>query len=85
MIKCTTRTRKRLFMNKKTIEIKISSEFITLGQFLKFADIIQTGGEAKPFLAQTPVKVNGELDNRRGRKLRPMDKVEIEGKLYEIR
>lgn len=72
-------------MNKKTHEISISSEYITLGQFLKFADIIHSGGEAKEFLARVPVKVNGEQDNRRGRKLRPSDKIEIEGELYEIR
>lgn len=72
-------------MNKKTIEITISSEFITLGQFLKFADIIQSGGEAKSFLLQTQVKINGEVDNRRGRKLRNGDVIEIESKTYEIR
>ena len=72
-------------MNKKTIEIKISSEFITLGQFLKFADIIETGGEAKLFLSQNDVHINGELDVRRGRKLRPGDKVVILGKEYLIK
>lgn len=72
-------------MNKKTHEISISSEYITLGQFLKFADIVHSGGEAKEFLARVYAKVNGEQDNRRGRKLRPSDKIEIEGELYEIR
>lgn len=72
-------------MNKKTTEIKIDSEFITLGQFLKFADIIQSGGEAKQFLASHNVVINGEDDNRRGRKLRPNDVIEIEGKSYSIK
>ena len=72
-------------MNKKTTEIKIDSEFITLGQFLKFADIIQSGGEAKQFLASHNVVINGEDDNRRGRKLRPNDVIEIEGKSYLIK
>lgn len=72
-------------MNKKTTEIKIDSEFITLGQFLKFADIIQSGGEAKQFLASYKVVINGEDDNRRGRKLRPNDVIEIEGKSYLIK
>jgi len=85
MIKCITRVRIGLFMNKKTTEIKIDSEFITLGQFLKFADIIQSGGEAKQFLASHKVIVNGEDDNRRGRKLRPNDVIEIEGKSYLIK
>lgn len=72
-------------MNKKITEIKIDSEFITLGQFLKFADIIQSGGEAKRFLTSNKVIINGENDNRRGRKLRPNDAIEIEGKSYLIK
>ena len=85
MIKCITRVRKRLFMNKKITEIKISSEIITLGQFLKFADIIESGGEAKLFLSQNDVFINDELDVRRGRKLRPGDKVVILGESYLIK
>ena len=72
-------------MNKKLIEISITSEFITLGQFLKFADIISSGGEAKSFLASHKVLVNGEEDNRRGRKLRDNDEVIINGQTYRIK
>lgn len=72
-------------MNKKITEIKIDSEFITLGQFLKFADIIQSGGEAKSFLSQNEVYINNELDVRRGRKLRPGDKIVILGESYLIK
>ena len=72
-------------MNKKTEKITITSEFITLGQFLKYADVISTGGEAKLFLQENEVIINGEVDNRRGRKLRDGDKVEILNKVYEIR
>ena len=72
-------------MNKKTEKITITSEFITLGQFLKYADVISTGGEAKFFLQENEVIINGEIDNRRGRKLRDGDKVEILNKVYEIR
>ena len=72
-------------MNKKTEKITITSPFITLGQFLKYADVISTGGEAKFFLQENEVIVNGEVDNRRGRKLRDGDKVEILNKVYEIR
>ena len=85
MIKCIPRVRNGLFMNKKITEIKIDSEFITLGQFLKFADIIQSGGEAKMFLSQNNVYVNKELDIGRGRKLRPGDSVVILGKEYMIK
>lgn len=85
MLKCITRIRNRLFMNKKIKEIKINSEFITLGQFLKFADVIATGGEAKIFLAQNDVFINDELDVRRGRKLRAGDKIEVLGEKYLIK
>ncbi|WP_243387229.1 S4 domain-containing protein YaaA [Bacillus kexueae] len=58
-------------------EIKIETEIITLGQFLKLADVIQTGGMAKWFLQEYEVYVNDELENRRGRKLRDGDVVFI--------
>ncbi len=59
-------------------KIKINTEYITLGQFLKFAAIINSGGETKIFLSEYEIKVNGELENRRGKKLRPSDTVEVE-------
>lgn len=65
-------------------EIKIYTEYVTLGQFLKLADIIQTGGEAKFFLIENRIIINGEEDNRRGRKLREGDVVEVLGKSYKI-
>ena len=71
-------------MIKKQTEITIYSEYITLGQFLKLADIIETGGEAKSFLTQHEVKIDGVVDNRRGRKLRGGEKIEILGQTYEI-
>lgn len=57
--------------------MKIETEFITLSQFLKLADVIQTGGMAKWFLSEHEVYVNGELDQRRGRKLRAGDEINI--------
>lgn len=63
-------------------EITIYTEYITLGQFLKLADIIQSGGEAKEFLQDNIVYINGEIDVRRGRKLRDGDKVVVLG--YEF-
>lgn len=62
-------------MNK---EIQINSEYITLGQFLKLAEVIDSGGMAKWFLSEYEVFVNGEQDQRRGRKLRVGDKIEIQ-------
>ena len=72
-------------MIKKPTEISIYSEYITLGQFLKLADIIQTGGEAKNFLAEHEIVIDGEIDNRRGRKLRGGEIIEVLGQKYEIK
>ena len=72
-------------MIKKLTEIFINTDYITLGQFLKLADIIESGGEAKMFLANTEVKIDGEIDNRRGRKLRGGEVVEVLGQKYEIK
>jgi len=60
-------------------EIEISTEYIALGPFLKLSDCISTGGQAKFFLQETQVLINGEPDQRRGRKLYPGDKVEVKG------
>ena len=60
-------------------EVSINTEYIALGQFLKLAGVIDTGGMAKAFLAEVPITINGETDNRRGRKLYPGDEVTIEG------
>jgi ribosome-associated protein len=59
--------------------IGISTEYITLGQFLKLAECIGSGGEVKHFLQEKSVKINDEPENRRGRKLRLGDKIEVEG------
>jgi S4 domain protein YaaA len=59
--------------------IAITSEPIALGQFLKLAGIADTGGQAKALLAEGAVRVNGEPETRRGRKLRAGDKVEVDG------
>lgn len=64
--------------------ILITTDYITLGQFLKFAQIIDNGGMAKAFLAQNDVLVNGESESRRGRKLRDGDVVAVLGKSYRI-
>ena len=72
-------------MSKKTTEIVINTDYITLGQFLKLADIIQSGGEAKSFLAENEVEIDGISDNRRGRKLRGGEIIEILGQKYEIK
>lgn len=54
-------------------EILISTEFIILGQLLKFSGIISNGSEAKLFILNNDIFVNDELEKRRGRKLRNKD------------
>ena len=60
-------------------DIVIDTEFVTLGQLLKMTDAISSGGMAKWFLSENDVYVNGEIDDRRGRKLRDGDVVNIPG------
>jgi ribosome-associated protein YbcJ (S4-like RNA binding protein) len=59
-------------------EIRITTEYVTLGQFLKLSNIISSGGQAQPFLAEVPILGNGEVDQRRGRKLRDGDINDVE-------
>lgn len=67
------------------MQINITTEYITLGQFLKLSRIISNGGDAKIFLMTTPVYVNEELEQRRGKKLRDGDVVKVNGKEYQIK
>lgn len=63
---------------------KITTEYITLQQFMKLSGIVSTGGEAKIRIKEMDIVVNGEKENRRGRKLYPGDNVKIEGKTYVV-
>ncbi len=60
-------------------KVKINSEYITLGQFLKFANIISSGGMVKAILQDTKIYVNDILESRRGKKLYPGDKIVVKG------
>ena len=64
--------------------IKIASEYITLGQFLKFVGLISNGGDAKFAVKTLKITVNGALEDRRGRKLYPGDLVVIEKNTYKV-
>lgn len=66
------------------VDVPIRDEVIRLGQFLKLANLIDTGSEAKPVLAQELVSVNGETETRRGRQLRPGDVVELGGQAARV-
>lgn len=66
------------------MDVKITSDYITLGQLIKFVGIISNGAEAKIFLSNNQAYVNGELDVRRGRKVYPGDVVTINNQEYRV-
>lgn len=59
-------------------EIQIKGEFIQLDKLLKLADLAQTGGHAKLLIQDGLVKLNGEIEMRRGKKIRNGDIVELD-------
>ena len=61
------------------MQLEINSDYITLGQLLKRVDVIGSGGEVKAFLENTQVRVNGEIEARRGRKLYHGNSIHIQG------
>jgi len=64
--------------------MKIDTDHIKLDSFLKAANLVASGGEAKIIIAEGAVRVNGETELRRGRKLRPGDRVEVAGECFVI-
>lgn len=58
-------------------EVPITDESIRLGQFLKLANLIDSGADAKAAIAEGAVTVNGEVELRRGRQLHPGDRVAV--------
>lgn len=64
-------------------EVKIKTEFIKLDSFLKWSGIVSLGSEAKMYILDELVKVNGEVCVQRGKKIRPGDIVEFEGESYK--
>jgi ribosome-associated protein len=64
--------------------LKISTEYIKLDQFLKYASLISSGAEAKIIIKEGNVKVNGEVELQRGKKLRSGDTIEYNGKSFRI-
>lgn len=65
-------------------KVEIYTENIKLEQFLKLADVVSTGGEAKLFLLTNEIFVNDEVENRRGRKLYKGDVVKVNNSLYQV-
>ncbi len=60
-------------------DVPIRDDAIRLGQFLKLADLVDSGADAKPLVQSGQVSVNGEVDTRRGRQLVRGDVVQVAG------
>lgn len=66
-------------------EIKIKTEFITVSQFLKYVDAVPSGGIVKAYIQEGMIRINGEVETRRGRKLYPSDLIEVkDGGTFKI-
>jgi len=72
-------------MQDRTETFPVSKLPIRLGQFLKLANLVQDGLEAKILIQSGEVWVNGKPENRRGKKLNPCDKVSLGGKTWVIK
>ncbi len=66
------------------VSIPIQTETIRLSQLLKLANVVQDGVEAKFRIADGEVRVNHEVEIRRGRKLRNGDQVEFDGEIFKV-
>ena len=64
--------------------IEYRGDHIRLDQLLKLADLVSGGGEAKVRIQSGEVSVNGEVETRRGRKLRAGDVVEVDGESFSL-
>lgn len=71
-------------MEKKIKAVVITTPFIKLDSFLKFAGAAETGGQAKELVQGEDVLVNGEICTMRGKKLRPGDTVDVRGRVFSV-
>lgn len=69
-------------MKKENIEI--STEYIKLDQLLKWANLTESGSMSKMFILEGKVKLNGEVETRRGKKIYAGDEVEFNGVKLKI-
>ena len=65
-------------------QVPVRAGVIRLGQLLKLAGVVETGGEGKLRIQEGEAKVNGEVETRRGRQLVPGDLVEFAGEVLEV-
>jgi ribosome-associated protein len=66
------------------VVVPLHDDSIRLGQFLKLSDLVDTGADAKGLLAQGLVRVNGDVETRRGRQLVAGDIVECAGRKVRV-
>ena len=71
-------------MAQQARDVPIRDESIRLGQFLKYADLIDSGADAKAVIADGSVRVNGVVETRRGRQLRHGDTVDFGGRSARV-
>jgi ribosome-associated protein len=76
--------RKGAARGPEPVDVTVREEVIRLGQFLKLANLIDTGAEAKEVCPAGLVVVNGEVETRRGRQLRDGDVVELRGQAARV-
>jgi ribosome-associated protein len=69
---------------KQPKQVDAQGEYIKLEQFLKLANVVESGGQAKVLIQAGQVKVNGEIETRRGRKLHQGDAVEFDGDVMVV-
>lgn len=67
-----------------TVQIREEDEFIRLGQLLKKAGVVESGVDAKTVIQDGMVKVNGEVETRRGKKLYGGEIVSYNGEKIEV-
>lgn len=64
--------------------VEITTPFITLGQLLKFVNLASSGGEVKHLLSTAHILVNGDPENRRGKKCYPGDTIQVDQETWCI-
>ncbi len=64
----------------RTVRLRPGEDTIRLGQLLKLADLVESGAEVKDVLVSGAVRVNGEREERRGRRLHRGDVVSVDGR-----
>ncbi|MDI3311242.1 MAG: RNA-binding S4 domain-containing protein [Thermoanaerobacterium sp.] len=66
-------------------EVKINTDYITLDQFLKYVGIAETGGKGKQMILEGLVRVNGNIELKRGKKLRKGDTIVVNERQFVIK